>query len=245
MTGKVRVGVGGWNYAPWRETFYPAGTKQKDELAYMASRMSAVEVNSTYYSTQKPATFANWAKAAPDGFQFAIKASRFATNRRVLAEAGESVAKVVEQGIVELGDKLGPILWQFMPTKKFDAEDFGAFLALLPARHAGVALRHALEVRHESFDDPAFIALAKQHGCAIVYAEHDDYPLIDADTASFRYARIQQAAAGKKAGYAAKELDRLAAQANQWAAKGDAYLFFISGAKERNPAAALAVQDRL
>jgi len=200
MTGRIRVGIGGWVYEPWRGSFYPVGMRQKDELAYVGVQLTATEINATYYSSQKPATFAGWAQAVPDGFQFAVKASRFCTNRRVLAEAGESIQKFVQQGIVELGDRLGPILWQFMPTKKFDPDDFGAFLQLLPASVDGVALRHALEVRHESFDDPAFLALARDAGVAVVLA------------------------------------DRAKAQA----AQGDAYLFYISGAKVRNPAAARA-----
>jgi len=172
--GQIRVGIGGWTFEPWRGTFYPEGLRQKDELAYVGEHLTATEINATYYGTQKPASFANWAKAVPDGFQFAVKASRYCTNRRVLAEAGESIAKFVGQGIAELGDRLGPILWQFMPTKKFDAEDFGAFLKLLPASVDGVTLRHALEVRHESFDDPSFLALARDAGAAVVFADHDE-----------------------------------------------------------------------
>ena len=110
MAGRIRIGIGGWVFEPWRGTFYPAGLRQKDELAYVGQHLTATEINATYYSTQKPATFAGWAKAVPDGFQFAVKASRYCTNRRVLAEAGESVGKFVGQGIAELGDRLGPIL---------------------------------------------------------------------------------------------------------------------------------------
>ena len=166
--GRIRVGIGGWTFEPWRGTFYPEGLRQKDELAYVGQHLTATEINATYYSTQKPATFANWAKAVPDGFQFAVKASRYCTNRRVLAEAGESIAKFVGQGIAELGDRLGPILWQFMPTKKFEPQDFGAFLKLLPDSVDGVRLRHALEVRHESFDDPAFLQLARDAGAELL-----------------------------------------------------------------------------
>src|SRR5881227_4128478 len=144
--GMIRAGIGGWTYEPWRGVFFPEGLAQKRELEFASRAVTAIEVNGTYYSSQKPATFASWAKTAPEDFVFAVKASRFCTNRKVLAEAGESIAKFVGQGIVELGEKLGPILWQFMATKKFDAEDFGAFLKLLPASHDGVALRHAIQV---------------------------------------------------------------------------------------------------
>lgn len=240
MTGRIRVGIGGWVYEPWRGSFYPAGMRQKDELAYVGVQLTATEINATYYSSQKPATFAGWAQAVPDGFQFAVKASRFCTNRRVLAEAGESIQKFVQQGIVELGDRLGPILWQFMPTKKFDPDDFGAFLKLLPASVDGVALRHALEVRHESFDDPAFLALARDVGAAVVLADHDDYPAIIGHDVGFSYSRLMRSREEEETGYIATDIAGWADRAKAQAAQGDAYLFYISGAKVRNPAAARA-----
>ena len=243
--GKISVGIGGWNFEPWRGVFYPEGLRQKDELAYVGTHLTATEINATYYRSQTPKTFAGWAAAVPDGFTFAVKASRFCTNRRVLAEAGESVEKFVNQGIAELGDKLGPILWQFMPTKKFDSENFGAFLKLLPNKVAGVPLRHALEVRHESFDDPAFIAMAKAAGAAIVHAHHAEYPLIDARTADFTYARLMQAQESETQGYAPADLDNWAKTARSWAKDGDAFVFFISGDKVKNPAAAMALIERL
>lgn len=239
--GKIYVGVGGWSFEPWRGVFYPDGLRQKDELAYNASQFSVTEVNATYYSTQKPATYANWAAATPDDFIFAIKGSRFVTNRRELAGAGESLAKFFGQGLDKLGGKLGPISWQFAPTKKFDRGDMAAFLKLLPNGY-----RHALEVRNESFHDPAFVELAGDAGVAIVYGDHPEYPLIDADTADFRYARIMRAAENKPNGYTPKQLDAIADRAIDWAKGGkDVYLFFISGAKVRNPAAARALQKLL
>jgi len=239
--GKIRVGIGGWVFEPWRGTFYPQGLRQKDELAYVGEHLTATEINATYYSSQKPATFANWAKAVPDGFQFAVKASRYATNRKLLAESGDSIAKFLNQGLVELGDRLGPILWQFMPTKKFDAADFGAFLKLLPASVDGVALRHALEVRHESFDDPVFLDLARQAGAAVVYADHDAYPAIEGHDVGFSYARLMRTREEEATGYTAQEIAGWADRAKRQAAKGDAYAFFISGAKVRAPAAAQAM----
>jgi len=241
MSGKIRVGIGGWIFEPWRGTFYPEGLRQKDELAYVGQHLTATEINATYYSTQKPATFAGWAKAVPDGFQFAVKASRFCTNRRVLAEAGESIAKFTQQGLVELGDRLGPILWQFMPTKTFNADDFAAFLKLLPDSVDGVPLRHALEVRHESFDDPAFFDLAKRAGAAVVHADHPEYPALQGHDVGFSYARLMRTREEEPTGYSASEIRRWAGEAREQAARGDVYAFFISGAKVRAPAAAQAM----
>jgi uncharacterized protein YecE (DUF72 family) len=241
MAGRIRIGIGGWVFEPWRGTFYPAGLRQKDELAYVGQHLTATEINATYYSSQKPATFAGWAKAVPDGFQFAVKASRYCTNRKVLAEAGESVGKFVGQGIAELGDRLGPILWQFMPSKAFDPDDFGAFLKLLPASVDGVPLRHALEVRHASFDDPAFLAMAQGAGAAVVLADHETYPAIRGADVGFSYLRLMRAQEAEPTGYDAAALAEWAAQVRTQAASGDVFAFFISGAKLRNPAAALGL----
>ena len=259
----IRVGIGGWTYEPWRESFYPSKWPHKRELEYASSHVTAIEVNGTYYSSFKPASFATWRDTAPDGFVFAVKASRYCTNRKVLAEAGESVERFVGQGIVELGDKLGPILWQFMATKKFDADDMGAFLTLLPAKHDGVALRHAVQVRHESFADPAFVAMARAAGVAIVYADSAEYPAIADVTGPFVYARLESAEEAHPAGYAPKALDRWAEAAREWAAGGapeglpyvdaaaptktprETFVFFINGAKVRAPHGAMALLERL
>ncbi|MGN6269029.1 MAG: DUF72 domain-containing protein [Sphingomonas sp.] len=261
-TGAIRVGIGGWTYEPWRGTFYPQGLAQKRELEFASRAVTAIEINGTYYSSFKPASFASWAAAAPDGFVFAVKASRFCTNRKVLAEAGESIARFVGQGIVELGDKLGPILWQFMATKKFDPDDFRAFLALLPSTHEGVALRHAVQIRHESFAVPEFVAMARAAGVAIVYADSTDYPAIADIGGDFVYARLEAAREEEATGYSADELDRWASIARGWAAGDspaglpyaadaaprqprDAFVFMINGAKVRAPAAAQALIERL
>jgi len=244
--GRIRVGIGGWTYEPWRGTFYPDKLPHARELEHAASRMGAIEINGTYYSSFKPESFRKWAEAAPDDFVFTVKASRFATNRRVLADGADSVAKFVNQGLAELGPKLGPILWQFMPTKKFDREDFGAFLKLLPAKVDGVALRHALEVRHESFEDAAFVALARDAGAAIVFADKAGYPSIDETTADFSYARLQSAEEEIETGYSDAALDDWAKRARGWAKDGrDAFVFMINGAKVRAPAAAEALTARL
>lgn len=243
--GKIRVGIGGWDFDPWRGTFYPPGLAKPKQLAFAAERLTSIEINATYYRSQKPETFSKWAKAVPDGFQFSVKASRFCTNRKILTEGAESIERFLAQGITNLGDRLGPILWQFMATKKFDADEFAAFLKLLPEKQDGTRLKHALEVRHESFCDPAFYALAKDANAAIVFADSDDFPKIDESTADFTYARLQRSADDCLTGYDDTSLDGWVEQANAWAALGDTYVYFISGAKVRNPAAAMAMIDRL
>ena len=261
-TDKIHIGIGGWTFAPWRGTFYPKGLPQARELGFAARALTSIEVNGTFYRSQSPETFAKWHDEAPDGFVFALKAPRYATNRRVLAEAGESIERFVTGGIVALKDKLGPINWQFAATKQFDPDDFAAFLKLLPASHEGLALRHAVEVRHDSFRDPAFIALLREHGVAAVVAGDSAYPQIADVTAPFVYARIMGTVAEEPEGYAPAALDRWAARARAWADGGapedlpliaaaapqvprDVYLYVISGAKERNPAAACALIKRL
>lgn len=240
--GKIRVGIGGWSFEPWRGTFYPQGLPQKRELEYAGEHLTAIEINATFYRGQSPATFAKWRDSVPEGFVFSLKASRFCTNRKALGEAWESIGKFVGQGLVELGDKLGPILWQLPATKRFDAEDIAAFLALLPSSHAGVPLRHAIEPRHESFRDPAFFALARQAKVAVVFADSETYPRFEEQTGGFTYARLQRSRADVATGYDEPALDGWAAQARAWAADGrDVFLFFIAGAKERNPAAAQAL----
>ncbi|MFM5883794.1 MAG: DUF72 domain-containing protein [Novosphingobium sp.] len=242
----IRVGIGGWNYEPWRGTFYPPGTAQKRELEYASRQVTAIEINSTYYGSQKPESLANWAAAVPDGFKFSVKASRFATNRKVLADGGESVARFLGQGIDRLGDRLGPINWQFMATKAFERDDFARFLDLLPETLGSPPLRHALEVRHESFRDPAFLDLARARNMAVVFADSDAFPCIDEQTADFTYARLQRTVEEQATGYDDAALDQWATRARQWAdGRRDVYAFFIAGAKVRNPAAAQALLARL
>src|SRR5256885_4213126 len=177
-SGSIYLGVGGWNFAPWRGVFYPKGLAQAKELAYAASHLTSIEINSTFYGSQKPETFRKWARETPDGFVFSVKGPRFTTNRRVLAEAGESIKRFYDSGVLELGNRLGPVLWQFAPTKKFDEADFGAFLELLPRKLEGQALRHVVEVRHDSFRVPDFIALLRKFEMPVVFAEHGSYPAI-------------------------------------------------------------------
>ena len=260
--GAIRVGIGGWDYAPWRETFYPPGLAKTKQLEHASRQVTAIEINATYYKLQSPELYARWAKAVPDGFKFALKGSRYCSNRKVLGEGGEAVARFCGQGFTELGDRLGPIVWQLMATKRFDPDDIRNFLALLPAEVAGVRLDHAIEVRHESFRDPAFVALARAAGVAIVFGDGADFPCFADLSGDFAYARLQGARADEPNGYSPSELDRWANIARAWsqgkspeglpttappppAEPRDTYLFMINGAKERAPAAATALLERL
>ena len=242
----IRIGIGGWTYKPWRGVFYPPGLTQKRELEYAGQHVTAIEINATYYGRQKPDSWRKWGEAMPEGFQFSLKASRYSTARKVLAEGGDSIRTFLEQGFTELGDRLGPMLWQFAATKKFDPDDFARFLDLIPDQQDGVPLRHALEPRHDSFRDPAFYTLAKARNMAIVFADSDEFPCVDEATANFAYARLQRSTEDATTGYDIPALEGWAAKARDWAEGGrDVFAFFISGAKVRNPAAAQALIARL
>ncbi len=190
--GQIRVGIGGWTFEPWRGVFYPKGLPHARELEYASQHLTTIEINGTFYRTQTPATFAKWESETPEGFVFSVKGPRYAVNRRVLAEAGDSIKRFIDSGVLELKDKLGPLLWQFAPTKKFDAADFGKFLELLPAKVDGRKLRHVVEVRHDSFCTPEFIALIREFQTPVVYAEHEKYPGIPDAVGDFVYARLQK-----------------------------------------------------
>jgi uncharacterized protein YecE (DUF72 family) len=263
VTGTIRVGIGGWTYEPWRGAFYPENLPQKRELEFASRQLTSIEINGTYYGSQKPETFAKWRDETPDGFVFSVKAPRIATNRRVLAEAGRTVARFFESGVMELKHKLGPINWQLMPTKIFDPGDLEGFLKLLPKKVEGRRLRHVIEARHSSFQTPDFIALLREHGVAAAVAGDSDHPQIADVTASFVYARIMGTRESAKSGYSDAALDRWVARARAWAAGApaqglervesraadgkprDVYLYVIGGCKVRNPAAAMALIRRL
>lgn len=263
-SGTIRAGMGGWTFEPWRGTFYPKGLAQAKELAYASEHLPTIEVNGTFYRTQTPATFAKWARETPDGFVFSLKGPRYAVNRSVLAEAGDSIKRFLDSGPLELGDRLGPMLWQFAPTKKFDAADFGAFLELLPRDADGRKLRHVVEVRHATFCTPAFVTLAREHAIPVVFAEHETYPAIADITGDFIYARLQKGNDEIQTGYPPKALDAWAKRAKTWAAGGtpadlplidadsspvarprDAFLYFINEGKVRAPHAAMELMARL
>lgn len=262
----IRTGIGGWTYKPWRGTFYPDDLAQKNELAYAAEKLATLEINGTYYRTQKPATFERWAQAVPDDFVFSLKAPRYVVNRKRLDEAGEGIARFVNSGLSALGDRLGPILWQLPPTKTFQADEFAAFLDLLPATVDGLDLRHAIELRHDSFACADAVTLCREAGVAIVYADSDDYPAIADPTADFVYARLQRGDNAIETGYPADALDTWAARLRSWA-RGDlpedlscvgparhagndgqprdVFAYFIREGKVRAPHAAMALQQRV
>jgi uncharacterized protein YecE (DUF72 family) len=261
--GKIRIGVGGWTFEPWRGTFYPKGLPHAKELAYAAERLTSIEVNGTFYRTQTPATFRKWASEVLDGFVFSLKGSRFVTNRRVLKEAGDSIKRFLDSGVTELGPKLGPLLWQFAPFKKFDEADFGGFLELLPDKHDGHAIRHVIEVRHDSFLTPDFVALLRKFGMPAVFTDHAEYPSIADITGDFVYARLQQGQDTIPTAYPPKALDAWAGRLKEWAMGGepkdlnrigaaqkkgkprDVYAYVIHEGKVRAPAAAMALIERL
>jgi uncharacterized protein YecE (DUF72 family) len=262
-TTNIRIGIGGWTYAPWRGTFYPDDLTQSRELEYASRHLTSIEINGTFYGLQKPASYEKWYQETPDDFVFSLKAPRYATNRKVLADAGETIERFFGSGVLLLKQKLGPINWQFAPTKKFDNEDFEAFLKLLPASIEGQKLRHAIEVRNDTFKTPEFVALARKHKVAIVLAGDSEYPQIADITAPFVYARIMGTTDKQANGYSTKALEAWAERARQLAAGAtpddletsaeapaktgarDVYLYVISGFKERNPAAAMALIKRL
>ncbi|MFL6587436.1 MAG: DUF72 domain-containing protein [Luteimonas sp.] len=260
----IRTGIGGWTFAPWRDNFYPKGLVQKRELEYASRRLTAIEINGTFYGAQKPATYAKWGSETPAGFVFSLKAPRHIVGARALAGTAKQIAGFVEGGIAELGDHLGPLLWQFAPQRRFDAEDVEAFLDLLPEAVDGLPLRHAVEVRHPSFQSEAWLRLARARGVATVFTDSSDYPSFADITGDFFYARLMASRETSTTGYPGLQLDAWAKRALQWAAgeapadlpyagprdaapvvPRDTFVFFISAAKERNPAAAMALQQRL
>jgi uncharacterized protein YecE (DUF72 family) len=219
--GQIYLGIGGWNFEPWRGVFYPKGLPQAKELEYAATHLTSIEINATFYRSQTPATFRKWAATVPDGFVFSVKGPRFATNRRVLAEAGDSIKRFYDSGVLELGDRLGPVLWQFAPTKKFDEADFGKFLELLPRKLGGHNLRHVVEVRHDSFCVPDFVALLRKFETPVVFAEHGKYPAIADVVGDFVYARLQKGNDEIKTCYPPKQLDAWAKRLQLWAEGGE------------------------
>ena len=260
---RIRVGIGGWNYAPWRKNFYPDGLPQRRELEYASRHLRAIEINGTYYGAQKAQTYARWAAETPEGFVFSLKAPRYVTEGKRLAATGKGIDGFVHGGLAEMGDRLGPILWQLPPSRPFDADDLAAFLDLLPRELNGTPLRHVLEVRHRSFVSEAYVALARQHRIPTVYTASPDYPNLADLTGDFAYARLMRSADDEPTGYDGEALDTWTDRARRWSKgedceelphaaaplpKGkprDVFVYFISAAKHRNPAAAMALQERV
>ncbi len=263
-SGKIHIGIGGWTFEPWRGVFYPEKLSHARELAYAAERLTSIEVNGTFYRTQTPAVFLKWASEVPQGFVFAIKGPRFATNRRVLKEAGDSIKRFLDSGITELGNRLGPLLWQFAPTKKFDPADFGGFLELLPDKFAGQSIRHVIEVRHDSFSTPEFIALLRGFKMPVVFTDHVKYPNIADITGDFVYARLQRGKDTIVTAYPPNDIDAWAGRLQSWAQGGapddlpvlepsqkpkgaprDVFAYVIHEGKVRAPAGAMALIEKL
>ena len=267
-SGRIYVGIGGWTFEPWRGVFYPKGLPHAKELAYAGERLTSIEVNGTFYRTQTPATFRKWASEVAAGFVFALKGPRYATNRRVLKEAGDSIKRFLDSGVTELGDRLGPLLWQFAPTKRFDAADFGGFLELLPDAYDGRALRHVIEVRHDSFRNAEFVALLRSFGKPVVFTDHAKYPNIADVTGPFVYARLQRGKDTIATAYPPKDIAAWADRLRSWAQGGfpddlprvgpppktrtktkpvprDVFAYVIHEGKVRAPAGAMALIARL
>jgi uncharacterized protein YecE (DUF72 family) len=256
--------VGGWTYEPWRGVFYPPDLPQAQALQYASRRLTSIEINATFYRTQKPESFRRWAAETPDDFVFSVKAPRWATYRPRLAEAGPAIERFFASGVSELGDKLGPVLWQLPPNKRFDQADIAAFLELLPRRLDGRPMRHAVEPRHRSFMAPDFIALLRRAGVAVAFADSDVHSSIADLAADFVYARLQRTTESEPTGYGPADLDRWAERFRTWADGGEpedlprispvapgpptprpCFVYMISGAKVRAPAAAMALIERL
>lgn len=260
---RIRVGIGGWTYEPWRGPFFPPGLRRAEELSFASRCLTSIEINGTFYRTQTPEIFRKWADETPDGFVFSVKAPRYVTNAASLARSGAGIARFFESGVAELGPKLGPILWQFGPKKKFVPDDFAAFLELLPRQAGGLSIRHVVEVRHETFLTPAFVDLLRQARISVAYADSDEYPAIADRTGDLVYARLQRCSFDEPSGYSERGLDAWAERFQTWAAGGEpedlprlgpavadsaprsCFVYFISGAKERAPAAALRLLARL
>src|SRR4051794_9610813 len=259
----IHVGIGGWNFPPWRGTFYPAGLPQAQELAYASRHVTSIEINSTFYGSQKPSSFIKWRDETPEGFVFSIKGPRYATHRANLAESAESIDRFLQTGVLELGGKLGPILWQFPPTRKFDPDAMRPFLEALPPAHAGRPLRHVIEARHPSFADPAWMDLLRHFAVAHAIVESDKHVLLADMTAPFVYARLERNSLEEEEGYASGSLSAWAERAQLWSSgravtdlpvtgrvpnppeQRECFIYFISGEKVRAPIAAMALLERL
>ncbi|MGO1068653.1 DUF72 domain-containing protein [Lysobacter sp. CA199] len=259
----IRSGIGGWTFVPWRDNFYPKGLVQRRELEYASHQLSSIEINGTFYSAQKPATYAKWAADTPEHFMFSLKAPGRITQAGALAKANSGAKAFIDGGLGEFGERLGPILWQLAPSRRFDPDDLAPFLDALPRTLDGRPLKHVLEVRHSSFLDPAYLRLARERRIATVFTDSDEYPSMADITGDFVYARLMRARANVATGYPEVELDAWARRARAWARGEDnpelphageplppatpreVFVYFISAAKERNPAASMRLLQKL
>lgn len=282
-SGKVRIGISGWRYARWRGHFYPKGLHQKNELAYAAEKFPSIEINGTFYSLQAPASFESWVDQTPKEFVFAVKGPRFITHMKRLKDVRTPLANFFASGILALGPKLGPVLWQLPPSFSYDKKRLEDFFALLPrtipqasalARHhdgnlkhrpvlskKSRRIRHALEIRHDSFRDPEFVALLRRHRIALVVADTVEWPLLMDATADFVYVRLHGSRQLYASGYGSKALDRWADRVRAWTSGGEAdgehagpparpgkrdvFLYFDNDAKVHAPFDALSLIRRL
>jgi uncharacterized protein YecE (DUF72 family) len=257
--GAIHIGISGWRYEPWRGVFYPPGLAQARELEYASRFLPTIEINGSFYSLQRPSSYAAWYEATPPGFVFAVKGNRFLTHMLKLRRIETPLANVLASGVFALREKLGPFLWQFPPQLRFDADKVEHFLSLLPhdtgraldiarghdEKLAGRALleidavrplRHAVEVRHESFRDPAFIALLRKYKVALVVADTaGKWPQADDVTADFVYIRLHGEHELYASGYDDASLERWAARIQAWAEDGDVYCYFDNDIKVRAP----------
>lgn len=266
---QVRVGISGWNYAPWRGDFYPRGLPHRQELAFAAERLTSIEVNGSFYALQKPQSYQAWAAQTPDDFVFSVKGGRFITHMKKLRDVETPLANFFASGVLALGPKLGPLLWQLPPNLGFDAERLAGFLDLLPrstaaaarlaARHdermegrswtttdADRPLRHAVEVRHASFETPAFLDLLRERDVAVVTADTaGKWPCFEEPTTDLAYVRLHGAEELYVSGYTDEGLDTWARMVRDWAGTRDVFVYFDNDVKVRAPYDAMALQRRL
>ncbi|MGB3440994.1 MAG: DUF72 domain-containing protein [Actinophytocola sp.] len=270
MAGRVWIGTSGWRYPPWRGVFYPEGLPQRRELEYLSRQLGSAEINGSFYSLQKPEYYRRWRDETPDGFVFTVKGSRFITHMKRLRDVAIPLANFFASGVLALGDKLGPFLWQLPPSLRYDQDLLADFFEMLPRdtaaaavlagkhderldgralteAHVSLPLRHALEVRHQSFVDPTLPEFLRAHGIGLVTASAaEDWPYLEDVTADFAYVRLHGETELYASGYSDDELDRWAARIHGWSAAGfDVYAYFDNDMKVRAPADAIGLQDRV
>ena len=287
-TGRIRIGISGWRYPPWRGVFYPKGLPQRRELEHASRALSTVEINGSFYSLQRPESYLQWREQTPDDFVFSVKGPRFITHMKKLNDVATPLANFFASGVLALGDKLGPILWQLPPNLGFDPDRLGEFFDQLPRTTAAAArlaqghderltdrawtvtdadrpLRHALEVRHATFETPAFVELLRRHDIALVVADTaGKWPFIEDVTSDFVYVRLHGGEELYVSGYDDASLDSWAAKLRSWAAGQnppdartlaapaaaapdgrDAYVYFDNDVKVRAPFDAMSLADKL